>query len=72
MYIYKSCVGTFTIRMTTEGYGLFIGSELLGNYQSAIQAADEVYTHTTGYDSWDDLDGEIDAPTDISAWEPIR
>ena len=71
MYRYKSKVGTFTIRTTTNGYGLFFNGDLLGVYHSPVAAADEVFTHTTGEDSWDELDGNVNPPTDLSEWESI-
>lgn len=70
-YIYRSRVGTFCITPISQTrWGLFIEQNCLGQYPSAIAAADDVYTHTTGYMPWDLLDGKImDAPTDIYQWD---
>ncbi len=50
-------------------YALKINDIVYGHYSSPIAAADDVYTHTTGCDEWDLLDGTfMDAPTDIYEW----
>ena len=68
MYWYKSKVGTFTIRSTLNGYGLFLGGDLVGEYDSPTAAADDVFTHTTGEFRWDRLDGRVNPPSDLSEW----
>lgn len=69
MYFYKSKVGLFTIRPIRDGFGLFIDDNLLGVYPSAVAAADDVYTHTTGCSEWDSLDGKVSPPTDVYEWQ---
>jgi hypothetical protein len=71
MYSYKSKVGTFWIKPTNDNrWALGIGDEVLGSYASPIPPANQVYTHTTGYNPWDILDGTIfDAPTDVYEWK---
>lgn len=69
LFIYRSPVGIFWIRRTNYGFILGIDGASLGDYQSAVAAADDVYLHVTGCDEWDRLDGKIDAPTDIYEWE---
>lgn len=71
MFIFRSRVGTFWIRTDQCGRCVLgIDNDALGNYSSPLHAADNVYTHTTGYSPWDSLDGKIlDAPTDIYEWE---
>lgn len=69
MYYFKSCVGKFSIRRTNDAYGLYLDSECLGVYPSAVAAADDVYTHTTGSYEWDSLDGIKDGPTDLYEWK---
>lgn len=73
MYKYRSPIGIFTIKRSSDGgYALCFASDVLGNYGSAVSAADDVYTHTTGLYKWDELDGEIDdAPTDIHEWNAV-
>lgn len=70
MYYYKSRVGTFWIKPNMHGQHLLgINDESLGAYNSPIHAADDVYTHTTGYFEWDKLDGKLfNVPTDIYEW----
>lgn len=70
MWIYKSPIGQLTIKQLSNGrYGLFYSDELYGSWDSPQAAADEVYTHTTGCDKWDFLDGQIeDTPPDLSEW----
>lgn len=55
-----------------DKYALSIGDTIYGHYNSAIAAADDVYMHATGCFEWDDLDGTVDAPTDIYEWQRIN
>lgn len=73
MWIYNSPVGKMVIRydVRENRYALIINGEYLGNYNSAVTAADDVYMHVTGYYEWDILDGRADAPHDIYEWEKI-
>jgi len=69
MWVYRSPVGTFWIRQNQSGhFTLGIGDEALGNYSSAIAAADDVFTKSTGHYDWDRLQSP-DGPTDIHEWE---
>lgn len=69
MFYYQSKVGLFTIQPFQDGFGLFIDDDLLGVYSSAVAAADDVYTHTTGCFEWDSLDGKVTPPTDVYEWQ---
>ncbi|MFF5993672.1 hypothetical protein AAGS61_02805 [Lysinibacillus sp. KU-BSD001] len=72
MFIYRSPIGTFSIRVLNGRYALCFANDVLGCYNSAGAAADDVYTHTTGHDKWDALDCRVnDVPTDIYEWEKI-
>lgn len=72
MYVYRSPIGIFSIRVLNGRYALCFSDDVLGYYNSAISAADDVYTHTTGHDKWDSLDCQVnDVPTDIYEWEKI-
>lgn len=73
MWIYDSPIGRFIIKYLPNGkFGLIYNNELYGIWQSPQAAADEVYTHTTGCNEWDFLDGQIDdLPTDLSEWIKI-
>ena len=68
MFIFKRCVGTFWIKPYQGRYILGINDENLGSYYPATTAADDVFTHTTIYNSWDSLDGSVEGPTDIYGW----
>lgn len=71
MYVYKSPAGFMRIapNPNTGRWDLWIGDTVYGSYSSAVGAADDVYMHVTGCNGWDDLDGTIDAPTDVYEWE---
>jgi hypothetical protein len=72
IYQYKSPVGSFLIKPQANSFwGLWLKDNLLGSYQSAMAAADDVYMQMTGDYDWDSLVG-IDIPTDISEWEVIE
>lgn len=74
MWKYGSPIGTMYIRTNnqTGKYNLVINGKALGNYSSAVAAADDVYTHSTGCLEWDMLDGTIaDVPTDIYQWQKV-
>jgi len=71
IYQYISPIGRFVIKPQDNGrWGLWFSDDLLGSYQSAMAAADDVYTQATGNFGWDSLDG-IDIPTDIYEWEMV-
>ena len=72
LYIYKSPVGIIKIIKSNNRYNLVIDKTVYGSYNSAVAAADDVYTQTTGYYEFDILDcSEVDIPTDIYEWEKI-
>jgi hypothetical protein len=48
-------------------YLLGIDEDALGSYNSSEAAADDVYTQTTGFSSWDALPN-ISGPTDLGEW----
>ncbi|ARF67620.1 hypothetical protein B7C51_06920 [Paenibacillus larvae subsp. pulvifaciens] len=70
MYAYKSPVGLMKIYIDRNvgRYALDINGIIVGHYLSAADAADDVYTQVTGYYDWDDLDGDVDPPSDLSEW----
>ncbi|HEX2949869.1 MAG TPA: hypothetical protein VHV83_09945 [Armatimonadota bacterium] len=71
LYRYESPVGAFIIKPQPDGrWGLWLKDDLLGNYHSAVAAADDVYTQTTVDYDWDTYEGS-DIPTDIHEWEVI-
>lgn len=71
IYQYRSPIGRFLIKLhTKDRWDLWLRDELLGSYHSAVAAADDVYTQTTGDYDWDSLQG-ADIPTDIYEWEVV-
>jgi hypothetical protein len=71
IYPYRSPIGHFFIKSQADGrWGIWLKDDLLGSYNSAIAAADDVYTQVTGDYDWDTLDS-VDIPTDISEWEVV-
>ncbi|QHZ49917.1 hypothetical protein [Paenibacillus larvae] len=70
MYVYKSPVGLMKIYIDRKvgRYALDINGIIVGHYLNAADAADDVYTQVTGYYDWDDLDGDVDPPSDLSEW----
>ncbi|WP_038000065.1 hypothetical protein [Sulfurovum sp. AR] len=72
-YIYNSDVGTFTIvQKGLLQYELWIGEELLGEYQTAEQAAEDVATFNTDYVEWDRFRNELENfPTSLPEWTVV-
>ena len=73
-YIYNSDIGTFEIIQTRhEMYELWIGEELLGSYESAESAADDVSNFNTGYLEWDKFHNELEGfPSKIDEWTVVK
>jgi len=72
-YIYNTDIGTFEIRQTGHLlYRLWIGEELLGEYESAELAAADVAGFDTNYVEWDKLENELEnVPTNLAQWTAI-
>jgi len=69
MWLYRSTCGLFTIKVEPDGrYGLWLEEELLGTYETAALAADDVYTQSTGAYEWDDQE-PVEEPSDLSKWD---
>ena len=68
---YKSEVGTFDIRFEEGRYWLYLEDERLDSYPSPEDAASDVYTQTTGYFEWDDLDSP-EMPAGLDDWEQVH
>jgi hypothetical protein len=49
-------------------FDLLINDEVVGSYNSAVAAADDVFTCATGNQEWD-KQGTVVQPTDIHEWE---
>ena len=71
MWKYESPIGPLYIKQLSNGrYGLLYNGTVWESSHSPQAEADNLYTHCTGCDEWDALDGKVpDAPTDISEWE---
>ncbi|ADN09210.1 hypothetical protein [Sulfurimonas autotrophica] len=72
-YIYNADIGTFEIQQTSHLlYQLWIGEELLGEYESAELAAADVSGFNTDYVEWDKLENELEnIPANLSEWSAI-
>lgn len=72
-YIYNSDVGTFEI--VHKGhlcYQLWIKEEMLGEYQSAELAAEDVSEFNTGYVEWDRFKNELENfPKTLAEWTTV-
>lgn len=73
MYSYNSPIGQMLIYFDERAgkYALRICDIVYEHHDSALSAADNVYMHSTGCPEWDNLDGKVNAPTDIYEWEKI-
>lgn len=72
-YIYNSNIGTFEI--VHKGhlrYQLWIGEELLGEYESAEAAATDVADFNTDYVEWDRFKNELENfPRSLAEWTSV-
>lgn len=70
MWVYHSPIGPIYIKHFDDGFGIIIDDIVYGGYSSAVAAADDVFTFSTGCYEWDSLCGdEPDCPNDLSEWE---
>jgi hypothetical protein len=60
MYIFRNASGRYSLKICGTVYGF---------YSSAVAAADDVYTFSTGCYEWDSLFKSANPPTDIYEWE---
>lgn len=70
MWYFDSPIGEIEIcaERNSNKFNLIIHGDSVGQYNSAIAAADDVALFVTGYDEWDSLAGQFDAPSDIYEW----
>ena len=73
-YTYNSDIGTFEIKpFGHEKYELWLEEELLGTYESAKFAAQDVADFNTGYIEWDRFKNELqNFPSDLSRWRKVK
>ncbi len=69
-YIYNADIGTFQIRQIGHLlYQLWIGEEMLGEYESPELAAADVAAFDSGYVEWDQLENKVEnVPVDLAEW----
>ncbi|KYJ85860.1 hypothetical protein [Sulfurovum riftiae] len=74
LYIYNSEIGRFEIRQSDHRkYDLWINEEMLGPYESAERAAEDVANFETDYVAWDKFKNELEnVPSDLSKWTEIK
>ena len=72
MWRYNSDIGSLYIQRLPDGRFGFVYSGTVWESSHTPQAeADNVYLHATGCWEWDKLDGQIEAPSDLSEWDFI-
>ena len=73
-YIYNADIGTFGIRQIGHKlYQLWINEEMLGEYESAEKAAQDVADFNTDYVEWDKLENELEnVPHSLEDWTLIK
>ena len=73
-YTYNSDIGTFEIKQIGhKRYELWIENELLGSYECAEFAAEDVADFNTDYIEWDKFENELQHfPSDLSKWSEIK
>ena len=73
-YTYSSNIGTFEIKqIERDRYELWIENELIGSYESAEFAAEDVSSFNTGYNEWDKFHNDIqDFPSNIREWALVK
>lgn len=73
-WFYDSPVGRFTITEAYDDrYGHLLELRLNGvgcnvSLHTPEEAADIVYNFATGLFEWDELEGEVSPPTELSSW----
>ena len=74
MYIYNSEIGRFEIRQIGHmRYDLWINEEMLGSYESAERAAEDVANFETDYLRWDTFKNELEnVPSDLNQWVEVK
>jgi hypothetical protein len=72
-YLFNADNGTFEIRQSGhERYQLWIGEEMLGEYESPEKAAGDVASFNTDYPEWDRLENEYEnVPRTLAEWAPV-
>ena len=74
LYTYNSNIGTFEIKQVGhDRYELWIEYELIGSYESAEFAAEDVSSFNTGYNEWDKFHNELENfPSCLSEWAVVK
>ena len=74
IYTYNSDIGTFEIKQIGhEMYELWLEDELLGSYESAEFAAEDVSNFNTGYVEWDKFQNRSqNFPSSLSKWAIVK
>lgn len=70
MWFFETGTGTFCIRYLREGFGLFLGENLLSWHKDAATAAAKVFAGQTGFSPWDGQ-GTVNRPKDLSEWKSL-
>ncbi len=74
IYIFNTDIGTFEITNYKHHsyYDLLLNDEKLGEYASAQDAAEDVYSFNTNYIQWDQLEGSATrVPSSLAQWQEV-
>ncbi|MCC8078758.1 MAG: hypothetical protein LIO57_01665 [Oscillospiraceae bacterium] len=73
MWKYSSPIGPIYIKYLPDKrlYGTYFQNECVDICSTPEAAANNVYMHCINCDKWDDLDGEVDAPSSLSEWKKL-
>ena len=72
MWVYHSPIGNlYIVKLPNGRYGLKYDGTIWESCSTPEAEADNVYCHVTGCWDWDQLDGKVDGPTDLSEWERL-
>ncbi|RKD25902.1 hypothetical protein BEP19_02950 [Ammoniphilus oxalaticus] len=74
IFEYESSVGVMRIQVDflKKRYGIYVDDKVYSYHSTVSSAAEAVYTHSTGYRPWDDLDGKVDGPEHLGHWQRIK
>ena len=70
---YKSRIGPlYIVPMKNGRFGLMYDNTIWESSATPADEAENVRAHVTGCSDWDDLDGIVDPPSDLSEWELVN
>ncbi len=70
-YYHKTPIGTFSIKPTGDKYRLYLESDPIGNYQTALKASTFVSSKMDGCKEWACLE-DVELPQKLSEWQVVH